>query len=54
VAGDQVLLAVDPDWMGGGLHSLDEDVAFSVRSDQAYLLPPGASAETAPEDPEAA
>jgi len=51
--GDQVLLAVDPDWMGGGLHGVGEEVACSVRADQAYMLPPNAPAEVAPEDPDA-
>jgi iron(III) transport system ATP-binding protein len=35
----QTLLAVDPDWMGGGLHEPGEDVAWSLRPDQAYVLP---------------
>ncbi|MEO7296133.1 MAG: TOBE domain-containing protein [Candidatus Limnocylindria bacterium] len=52
--GDHVLQAVDPDWMGGGLHALGEEVACSVRSEQAYVLPPGGPEETAPEDAEAA
>jgi iron(III) transport system ATP-binding protein len=53
--GDEVLLAVDPDWMGGGLHELGEDVAWSLHSEQAYVLPPDGSADVlAPIDPDAA
>ena len=37
--GNQTLLAVDPDWMGGGLHEPGEEVAWSLRPDQAYALP---------------
>jgi len=52
--GGSVLLAVDPDWMGRGLHQLGEEVGWSLRPEQAYALPPGTPDETAPEDPEAA
>ena len=49
-----VLLAADPDWMGRGLHEPGESVAWSMRPEQAYVLPPsGASEELAPLDPEA-
>jgi len=51
--GDLVLQAVDPEWMGGGLHEPGEEVAWSLRAEQAYVLPPGGSVETAPEDPAA-
>jgi iron(III) transport system ATP-binding protein len=50
-----VLLAADPDWMGRGLHEPGESVAWSMRPEQAYVLPPsGASEDVAPLDPEAA
>jgi hypothetical protein len=40
--------------MGRGLHEVGEDVAWSLRADQAYALPPaGAFAELAPIDPDA-
>ncbi|MGH2395089.1 MAG: ABC transporter ATP-binding protein, partial [Candidatus Limnocylindria bacterium] len=52
--GDEVLLAVDPDWMGKSLHQPGDEVAWSLRPEQAYALPPSAADETAPEDPEAA
>ena len=49
-----MLLAADPDWMGRGLHEPGESVAWSMRPEQAYVLPPsGASEELAPLDPEA-
>jgi iron(III) transport system ATP-binding protein len=51
--GGQVVLAVDPDWMGHGLHAEGEEVAVSLSPDQAYLLPPDAPTEVAPEDPDA-
>ena len=54
--GDAVVVAVDPDWMGHGLHGVGEEVACSFRPDQAYVLPPGQSAEVAevaPVDPDA-
>ena len=52
--GNAVLAAADPDWMGRGLHEVGEDVAWSLRADQAYALPPaGAFAELAPIDPDA-
>jgi iron(III) transport system ATP-binding protein len=54
LVGDAVLLAVDPDWMGRGLHQAGEEIAWSVRPEQAYALPPSAADETAPVDPEAA
>ncbi len=38
--GGSVLLAVDPDWMGGGLHEPGEEVSWSLRPEQAYALPP--------------
>ena len=50
-----VLLAADPDWMGRGLHQPGDEVAWSMRPEQAYVLPPGgADEELAPIDPEAA
>ncbi|MCA1588186.1 MAG: ABC transporter ATP-binding protein [Chloroflexi bacterium] len=52
-AGDDSVIAVDPDWMGSGLHEVGNDVAWSLRPDQAYLLPPAALDETAPVDPDA-
>ena len=52
--GSEVVLAVDPDWMGHGLHEVGEEVACSFRPEQAYALPPGTPDEVAPEDPEAA
>jgi iron(III) transport system ATP-binding protein len=53
--GDEVLVAVDPDWMGHGLHELGEEVALSLRPERAYALPPGGAEEApAPIDPEAA
>ena len=51
--GDAVLLAVDADWMGRGLHDLGDEVAWSLRAEQAYALPPSADDVPAPEDPEA-
>ena len=53
VLADQVVLAVDPEWMGHGLHVEGEEVACSVGPDQAYALPPSSDDEVAPEDPEA-
>jgi iron(III) transport system ATP-binding protein len=47
----QSLLALDPDWMGRGLHQPGESVAWSLRPDQAYVLPAGGTDEVAPEDP---
>jgi hypothetical protein len=35
-----VLLAVDPDWLLSGLHEPGEETAWSVRAEQAYVLPP--------------
>ena len=35
----QTLLAVDPDWMGGGLHEPGEEVAWTLQPEQAYALP---------------
>jgi iron(III) transport system ATP-binding protein len=53
--GESVLLAVDPDWMGHGLHALGDEVAWSLRAEQAYVLPPGGAHEApAPIDPDAA
>ena len=49
--GSDVLLALDPDWMGRGLHQAGESVAWSLRPDQAYVLPAGGTDEVAPEDP---
>jgi iron(III) transport system ATP-binding protein len=51
--GDHVVLAVDPDWMGHGLHQEGEEVACSLHPDQAYAMPPGEPVEVAPEDPDA-
>ena len=34
-----VLLAVDQDWMGGGLHDPGEEVSWSLRPEQAYVIP---------------
>jgi iron(III) transport system ATP-binding protein len=49
-----VLQAVDPDWMVRGLHDPGEEVTWSLRPEQAYVLPPSAAGEpVAPEDPEA-
>ena len=53
-ADDQVLLAADPDWMGHGLHSVGEEVTWSLQPEQAYALPPRPADVLAPEDPEAA
>ena len=39
--GSQTLLAVDPDWMGGGLHEPGEEVAWALRPEQAYVIPAG-------------
>jgi iron(III) transport system ATP-binding protein len=53
--GPSVLLAADPDWMGHGLHEVGEEVAWLLRPEQAYALPPGGTGEVvAPIDPEAA
>lgn len=52
--GESVVLAVDPDWMGHGLHEAGEEVACALSPEQAYALPPGQPDELAPEDPEAA
>jgi iron(III) transport system ATP-binding protein len=41
--GDQVLLVVDPDWLTNGLHEAGDEVAWSVRAEQAYVLPVEAS-----------
>jgi iron(III) transport system ATP-binding protein len=50
-----LLLALDPDWMGHGLHQLGDEVAWSLRPEQAYALPPGGAEEApAPIDPDAA
>jgi iron(III) transport system ATP-binding protein len=49
-AGGQMLAAVDPDWMGRGLHDPGEEVAWSLRAEQAYVLPPGTSEELPPEE----
>jgi iron(III) transport system ATP-binding protein len=49
-----MLLAADPDWMGRGLHQPGDEVAWSMRPEQAYVLPPGgADEELAPIDPDA-
>ncbi|MEO8509874.1 MAG: ABC transporter ATP-binding protein [Chloroflexota bacterium] len=40
LVGEQVLLAVDPDWLTSGLHEPGEEIAWSVRAEQAYVLPP--------------
>ena len=37
--GSQTLLAVDPDWMGSGLHEPGEEIAWSLRPEQAYVIP---------------
>jgi iron(III) transport system ATP-binding protein len=37
--GDQVVLAVDGEWMSRGLHAPGEDVAWSLVADRAYALP---------------
>jgi hypothetical protein len=50
---DGVLTAVDSDWMERPLHAVGDVVSWSLRSEQAYALPPGGPTETAPEDPEA-
>ncbi|MEO8245933.1 MAG: ABC transporter ATP-binding protein [Chloroflexota bacterium] len=52
--GDAVLVAVDPEWMGRGIHASGAEVAWSVRPDQAYALPPGQPAVPLPVDPDAA
>jgi len=52
--GESVVLAVDPDWMGHGLHEAGEEVACALSPEQAYALPPGGSDELVPKDPEAA
>jgi iron(III) transport system ATP-binding protein len=52
--GDEVLLVVDPEWMGRGLHALGEEVAWSLRPEQAYALSPDGTEPTlAPIDPQA-
>jgi hypothetical protein len=52
--GDEVLLVVDPEWMGRGLHELGEEVAWSPRPEQAYALSPdGTEQALAPIDPQA-
>ena len=51
--GDEVLLAVDPDWMGKGLHQPGDEIAWSLRPEQAYALPPSAADELAAVDPDA-
>ena len=51
--GDALLVAVDPEWMGQGIHAGGAEVAWSVRPDQAYALPPGPPADLAPVDPDA-
>ena len=38
--GPRVILAVDPDWMGHGLHEVGEEVACAIGPEQAYVLPP--------------
>jgi iron(III) transport system ATP-binding protein len=49
-----MLLAADPDWMGRGLHQPGDEVDWSMRPEQAYVLPPGgADEELAPIDPDA-
>jgi iron(III) transport system ATP-binding protein len=53
MVGDEVLLAVDPDWMGHGLHQPGAEVAWSLRPEQAYILPPSPTDEVAEVDPEA-
>jgi iron(III) transport system ATP-binding protein len=54
VADGLVLQAVDPDWMVSGLHDPGEEVTWSLRPEQAYVLPPSVAGEpAAPEDPEA-
>ena len=42
-AGDEVILAVDGEWMSRGLHAPGEDVAWSIRA-RARLRPAGMSA----------
>jgi iron(III) transport system ATP-binding protein len=51
--GDEVVMAVDPEWMGHGLHPEGEEVEVSLSPEQAYLLPPDTTGEVAPIDPEA-
>jgi iron(III) transport system ATP-binding protein len=51
---DAVLLAVDADWMGRGLHDVGDEVTWSLRAEQAYALPPSADDQPAPADPDAA
>ncbi len=48
--GGQVVLAVDPDWMGHGLHAAGEEVAVALSPEQAYVLAPGASEDVVPVD----
>ena len=38
--GEQVLLAVDPEWISRGLHAPGDEVSWSLRPEQAYVLPP--------------
>ena len=38
-AGDEVILAVDGEWMSRGLHAPGEDVAWSLVPERAYALP---------------
>ena len=47
------VLAVDPDWMGRGLHQPGDEIAWSLRPEQAYALPPSAADELAAVDPDA-
>jgi iron(III) transport system ATP-binding protein len=39
LVGDQIILAVDGDWMSRGLHAPGEEVAWSLVPDRAYALP---------------
>jgi iron(III) transport system ATP-binding protein len=39
LAGDQVILAVDGDWMSRGLHAPGEEIAWSLVPERAYALP---------------
>jgi iron(III) transport system ATP-binding protein len=51
--GDQVLLAADPDWMGHGLHDPGQEVAWSLQSEQAYVISTRGADVPADEDPDA-
>jgi hypothetical protein len=40
LGGQEDMLAVDGDWMSRGLHAPGEDVAWELRPERAYVLPP--------------